>query len=123
MVPTIACGTLGSEQSHPVAGLDANASATGHGGKGNVAARQAQRLIRVARELGDRPERSQTPVRPRVGHLGGKKFEIARDVVHGGSRSNFPEYTSPDKNKADSYITGKRSCAVEPASRLRPAPG
>src|SRR5215467_1655681 len=90
MVPTIACGTLGSEQSHPVAGLDANASATGHGGKGNVAARQAQRLIRVACELGDRPERSQTPVRPRVGHLGGKEFESARDVVHGG----FPSYTS-----------------------------
>src|SRR5260370_14040380 len=47
-----------------------------------------------------------------------QEIEIARDVVHGGSPSNFPECTSPDENKAE-RLREKRGCAVEPAPRLR----
>jgi len=71
-----------------------------------MAARATSLRDKVSRSSASRAN-SAMPVRPRVGHLGGKKFEIARHVVHGGSSSNFPEYTSPDDNKADRYITRK----------------
>src|SRR5205807_1837086 len=84
LAPAHARRGLGGEQSQAVSDLDTNASARGHRGDRVVSARQDDGFILVARELGDRSKRPYAPVGLVIGHLAGKKFEIAREIAHGG---------------------------------------
>jgi hypothetical protein len=98
MAPALARGGLGCEQSHVIARLDPNAAARGHGGDTGITVRQRDRLIRVAHKLGNRPERAQAPVRFVIGHPGGKKLDLVRDVAHGTSPSDLIDGFQGNRN-------------------------
>lgn len=98
MAPALARRGLGREQSHVLARLDPDASARGHRRDTRITAREGDGFMRVAHELGDRPERPQAPVRLVIGHLRGKKLALVREVVHGTSPSDCADGFHGNRN-------------------------
>ena len=79
---------FGGEQAQALLGVllrfDPNPAARGHRGETSIAPRERDRLVRVAGELGDRPERAQAPAGLGVGHVIGEKREVVGGAAHGG---------------------------------------
>jgi hypothetical protein len=89
MIPAFARRGLRCQQADVVAGLDSDAAARRHRHESCVSKRQSGRLVGVAREFRDRPERSQAPIGFMIGKLAGEKFEVARGGAHLMSLSGF----------------------------------
>ena len=97
LAPALGRRVFGGEQPQLRGGLDADAAAGGHRGETWVT-QLRDRLVRVADELGDRPERPQAPAGLMVGHAGGKKFDVARGTPHGTSPSVLPDGFHGNRN-------------------------
>src|SRR5207302_6469354 len=85
--PAFARRRLRGEQPQVGAWLDAHAAARGDRRYGFVGARERDRLVAVTHEFGDAAEGADTPLRFRIGDLGGQKVQ----TFYGSTHSSPPD--------------------------------
>ena len=95
LIPVGLVDALGRKRPHLAIEPQRNAAASGHRGERIGGNADLRRLVRVAREFGNGPERPEAPLRAGIGNFAAQQRDVTCGLSHGRRARQLAKYMKP----------------------------